>query len=290
MRLLRSITRRGLHPGKQRSLIICFTERCFLMRRDKLYFDVPVMRNLRIYRREEKKQGGRATIMLPNASPQDLSHGQEALPPFETLYDRFHVQVYRYLHAHLKDEHDAADLMQQVFFQAWRQRQSYEPSRGSVATWLLSIAHHRLVDFYRLSRPSISWEAVPEITTMDQNPEAHIIETETVALIKRLLEALPRPEQELLALRFAAGLSSAEIALIIGKSEAATKKQLTRLLHRLREQYRRQDLETPLPDLLEPTLPTFVEVLHQIYAAPLPAMSVHDVRQYLLELIHPVSS
>jgi RNA polymerase sigma-70 factor (ECF subfamily) len=228
--------------------------------------------------------------MSPNSLSYSLQPDQEALPPFEILYDRYHVQVYRYLHAHLKEEQDAVDLLQHVFFQAWRQSQTYEPRRGSVATWLFSIAHHRLVDFYRLSRPSLSWESVPDIPALDLNPEAQVIEAETVAQVKGLLGALPRSEQELLALRFAAGLSSAEIAVMIGKSEAATKKRLTRLLHRLQEQYRRQELEELLPDLLEPALPAFVAALLQAYAVPLPERHFHGIRQSLLELIHPVAS
>jgi RNA polymerase sigma factor (sigma-70 family) len=200
------------------------------------------------------------------------------------------VQVYRYLHAHLGHEQDAADLLQQVFFQAWNHRQTYEPGRGTVATWLLSIAHHRLVDFYRLSRPSLSWEALPEVPATDQNPEAKVLSEESIALVRRLLEALPQAEQELLALRFAAGLSSAEIAALIGKSEAVTKKQLTRLLRRLQEQYRREALETPLPDLLEPTLPAFAKALLQVYAVLPPTTCGHGMRQSLLALVHPVSS
>jgi RNA polymerase sigma-70 factor, ECF subfamily len=229
-------------------------------------------------------------MIPPNSPPQGLLHDQEALPPFEVLYDRYHVQVYRYLYAHLKHEHDAADLMQHVFFQAWKQGQTYEPGRGTVATWLLSIAHHRLVDFYRVSRPSISWESLSEIPTIDQNPEAQVILEETIAQVRRLLEALPQPEQELLALRFAARFSSAEIAAMIGKSEAATKKQLTRLLHRLQEQYRREVLEELLPDLLEPALPAFVAALLQAYAVPLPSVHLHDIRQSLLKLVYPIPS
>ena len=134
--------------------------------------------------------------MSPNSLPHDHTVDQEALPPFDILYDRYHAQVYRYLHAHLKHEHDAADLMQQVFFQAWRQGQTYEPSRGSVATWLLGIAHHRLVDFYRMSRSSIPWESISEIPAMDQNPEAKVLSEESIALVRRLLEALSQPEQD----------------------------------------------------------------------------------------------
>ncbi len=112
-------------------------------------------------------------MMPSNSLSDDLPQDQEAFPPFETVYDRYHVQVYRYLHAHLKHEQDAADLLQQVFFQAWNQRQTYQPARGTVATWLLAIAHHRLVDFYRQSRPSLSWESIPEGAAADHNPETH---------------------------------------------------------------------------------------------------------------------
>lgn len=228
-------------------------------------------------------------MMPPNALSHDLSQGPEVLPPFESLYDRYHVQVYRYLYAHLGNEHDAADVMQQVFLQVWKQGQTYDPKRGTVATWLLSIAHHRLVDFYRVSRPPLSWESIPEIPSMDQNPEAHVVAEETIAQIRKLLGALSPLEQELLALRFAARLSSAEIASLIGKSEAATKKQLTRLLHRLQEQYRRDVLEELLPDVLEPALPSFVEALLQAHAAPLPIARFHDIRADLLKLVRPVS-
>ena len=58
--------------------------------------------------------------MSPNSPSQGQQPGQEALPSFDMLYDRYHMQVYRYLHAHLRHEQDAADLLQQVFFQAWK--------------------------------------------------------------------------------------------------------------------------------------------------------------------------
>jgi hypothetical protein len=53
-------------------------------------------------------------MMPPNALSHDSPQGPEVLPPFESLYDRYHVQIYRYLYAHLRNEHDAADVMQRV--------------------------------------------------------------------------------------------------------------------------------------------------------------------------------
>jgi RNA polymerase sigma-70 factor, ECF subfamily len=228
--------------------------------------------------------------MTLNSLSDDSLDAQEGLPPFEVLYDRYHAIVYRYLYAHLKNEDDAIDLLQQVFFQAWKQGHTYDPRRGSVATWLLGIAHHRAIDFYRTSRSSVSWESVPEVLATDADPEARVLSHERVALLRRVLETLPQPEQELLALRFAAHLSSAEIGALIGKSEAATKKQLTRLLHRLHELYRRRELETPLPDLVELALPGLVRVLCWYYEVPAPALPEYDILQSLLEIGRRVSS
>jgi RNA polymerase sigma-70 factor (ECF subfamily) len=212
----------------------------------------------------------------------DGGQEQAGLPAFETLYKRYYTQVYRYLRAHL-GEQDAADVLQHVFLQAWRQGHTYDASRGSVATWLLSIARHRVVDVYRGARPAVSFEMLPEMAAAEETPEAQMISAEAVALVKRLLEALPEAERELLALRFAARLSSGEIAALIGKSEAAAKKQLMRLVHRLHEQYRREALEDLLPDLLEPALPSFAAALMFVYMARMPERGLRAIGEQVLE-------
>jgi RNA polymerase sigma factor (sigma-70 family) len=194
----------------------------------------------------------------------------ENLLPFEILYERYYTRIYHYIRAHLHNDDDAADLTQQVFFQIWLQIKTYQPERGSFATWVFSIAHHRLVDYYRASRSAVSWEPLYEITITEQNPEEIVISAESLAHVKALLDALSDAERELLALRFAARLSLAEIAAIIGKNVDAARKQLTRLIQRLHRQYHRQDLERSLPELSEPALPTFVTVLHQVYTSPPP--------------------
>lgn len=206
-------------------------------------------------------------------------HESEHLPPFENLYKQYHMRVYRYFRAHLEHEEDAADLTQQVFFQVWLRQSTYQSDRGSFATWLFSIAHHRLVDFFRAVHSSESWESLYEIAITDLNPEEIIISAEIIARVKTLLDALSRFERELLALRFAARLSFAEIALIIGKSEEATKKQFSRLLRRLQEQYRRQEEEQRRPDLREPAVPAFLSVLYLIYAIAPPRVRLAFLRR-----------
>jgi len=71
----------------------------------------------------------------------------------------------------------------------------------------------------------------------DPNIDARLLRQEAHARLRTLLQALPVEGQELLALRFVARLTVAEIAAVIGKSEAATSKRLSRTMQRLQERY-----------------------------------------------------
>jgi RNA polymerase sigma factor (sigma-70 family) len=79
----------------------------------------------------------------------------------------------------------------------------------------------------------VAFHAPPEYQDLD----AGLVHQDHLARLKTLLARLDPLQRELLALRFAAGLSTPQIALVVGKSPAAVKKQLTRLLHTLKEQY-----------------------------------------------------
>ena len=103
--------------------------------------------------------------------------------PFESLYDQYHLRIYRYLRAHLKNDDDAADLTQQVFFQVWMHLPTYQPAKGAFSTWVFSIARHRLIDFVRAIRSSTSWETLYEIAITDLNPEEMVISAEVSAQV-----------------------------------------------------------------------------------------------------------
>lgn len=204
---------------------------------------------------------------------------------FENLYHEYHLRIYRYLRAHLKNDDDAADLTQQVFFQVWMRLPTFQPEKGSFSTWLFSIARHRLIDFLRALRASTSWETLYEIAITDLNPEEIVISAEIIAQVKALIDALSHEERELLALRFAARLSIAEIALLIGKSEEATKKQLSRLIQRLQERYHRLEEELQQPGPRGRQVPAFLSVLHQVYAVSPPVARLTFLRG-ISSLIH----
>lgn len=161
---------------------------------------------------------------------------------FETLYLRYRDRVDRYLRSRTQHKEDAADLTQQVFLRALDRLAQYQPRKGTFAAWLFGIARHAVSDFHRHRRSQSTsadaFAALPLIS--DEDVEATAVRREDVRRLRRLLADLPVEKQELLALRFAADLTIVEIATIVGKSAEATRKQLTRTIQHLEEQYHEQ--------------------------------------------------
>ncbi len=158
---------------------------------------------------------------------------------FGTLYERYVARVYRYLRAHTGSDEDAADLTQQVFLRALDALPAYRERGAPFGAWLFRIARHAAIDAHRRLRSTVAWEALPAALQPSgaHDPEATAIEREALARLGELLARLEKEQRELLALRFAARLSAPEIAVVVGRSPAAVKKQLTRLIQSLREQY-----------------------------------------------------
>ena len=159
---------------------------------------------------------------------------------FGRLYEAHSERVYWYLLARTGNVDDAADLTQQVFLKALHALRQYRPQKGPLVAWLFGIARRVATNFAQRSPRTVAWDYLgPESTTQQQptDLEESVLHQESLAQIRHLCAGLPPAKQELLALRFVAGLTSAEIGATVGKSEAAVKKELTRILHRLKEQY-----------------------------------------------------
>lgn len=160
---------------------------------------------------------------------------------FETLYLQYRDSVDRYLRSRTLHEEDAADLTQQVFLRALDRLPQYGTRKGTFAAWLFGIARHAASDFHR-RRPQSGWSDPSAMLHLasDEDVEANVVRREDARRLHTLLADLPTEKQDLLALRFAAGLSIVEIATVIGKSVDATRKQLTRTIQHLEEQYHEQ--------------------------------------------------
>jgi RNA polymerase sigma-70 factor (ECF subfamily) len=152
---------------------------------------------------------------------------------FAELYHRYLTPVYRFLFRRTGGNVALAeDLTSQVFLEALDSLPNYH-ERGYFAAWLFTIARRRLADYHRSSN-MVFLEEIPEkIFSVSDNPE----DRENMERLKQLLAVLDDEKREVLQLRFSAELSFAEMAIVLGKSEAAVKMSLYRILDWLRRQW-----------------------------------------------------
>jgi RNA polymerase sigma-70 factor (ECF subfamily) len=150
---------------------------------------------------------------------------------FSILYQRYLTPVYRYLLRRLNNVHDAEDLTTVVFTEVLEGLVSHRYREGGCfAAWIFTIARRRLIDFYRQQ---------PEAPLNDPpSPEPGLLTSvekgEDLDHLEQLLTQLDEQHQELLRLRFSAGLSFTEIGKLEKRSEAAVKMALYRTLDYLR--------------------------------------------------------
>ena len=150
------------------------------------------------------------------------------------LYERYVARVYRFLRVRCSSPDQAADLTQQVFLKMAEALPRYRERGAPFASWLFRIARNVAIDHARRHRVTVAWDSLGQAAAPD-DVEAWVLDRETRARVGALLAGLSSDERELLSLRFAAGLSSREIAAVVGASEAAVKKRLTRTIQRLKE-------------------------------------------------------
>jgi RNA polymerase sigma-70 factor (ECF subfamily) len=164
---------------------------------------------------------------------------QAELAAFAPLYQRYRDRVYAYLRTRTGNDEDAADLTQEVFVQALDALPRYRMQSAPFAAWLFRIAHNIAVNHHRRRRQTVGWDLLPEALhpATDDDLAAQAVRQENAAWMRTVLERCNPTTREMLALHFAAGLSVAETAAVVGKSEAAVKKHLTRTVRALKEQY-----------------------------------------------------
>ncbi len=163
-----------------------------------------------------------------------LAGAGQAAEGFEALYRRTFPKVYAYVASLLRDRAAAEDVTAQAFERAYRKRRSFRGSRGTPEAWLFGIARNAALDELRRRKRRARLETEPEdIGSAGTEDQAELaVRRETLRAALATLE--PR-ERELVALKFAGGLSNAEIARVLRISESNTGTRLHRAMEKLRK-------------------------------------------------------
>ncbi|MPZ13224.1 MAG: sigma-70 family RNA polymerase sigma factor [Chloroflexi bacterium] len=155
---------------------------------------------------------------------------------FATLYEQYLDRVYGYHLRSLGHREDAEDLTSVTFASALEKLGTF---RGpSFPAWLFAIARNARTSHVRRPSAARLHEETEALADPGPNPLAVVLDSEAVAVMRRLIGALAADERELLSLRVAGHLSNAGIGHVVGKSEGAVTMQLHRVIRGLHARYR----------------------------------------------------
>jgi RNA polymerase sigma factor (sigma-70 family) len=159
----------------------------------------------------------------------------DAVAAFEALYRDSRNDLFAYVAGLLRDRDAAEDVTALAFERAYRRRSRFDAGRGSRRAWLFGIARNAALDELRRRRRAAELLHEPEDSHAHRGPEAAAEVGVRRAALREAIKGLSARERELVALKFFAGLSNAEIAAVIGVSESNAGTRLHRVVTKLRE-------------------------------------------------------
>lgn len=181
--------------------------------------------------------------MDPKRQARDLRHrllltraraGHEA--SLRALYRALYDPVAGYVARRIRCHEDAQDVVARVFHRFVASLDQYEGSRGSVWTWVMTLTRHAVIDHWRAQRSAgESIDVLAEVLADDRpDPLDALVQSEEAQLLHGVLRDEPDEIREIFSLHFVEGMRYAEIARVMGLSEAAVKQRFSRTMRRLR--------------------------------------------------------
>lgn len=132
----------------------------------------------------------------------------------------------------------AEEVVSDVYFQIWQQAQRYDPARGTVLTWLLTICRSRALDSLRRREPAETHAEPhalqPDLFCEDRSPLDLLLVVEQKSRLHRALATLNKSQQMLLALAFFKGMTHQEIAVHTGMPLGSVKTSLRKAMQLLK--------------------------------------------------------
>ncbi len=157
------------------------------------------------------------------------------------LYDRYASLVYTLVLRIVKAPTVAEDLLQEIFLQIWNKATTFSATKGSVYTWIMTIARRRAIDFLRSKESATTRSTVDDEPTLALPDEAHsanplesAISSEYEACMKEALNSLNAEVKAIIELSYYDGYTQAQIAERLGLPLGTVKTWMRQGLMKLR--------------------------------------------------------
>lgn len=131
----------------------------------------------------------------------------------------------------------ADEVTQDVFVDLWRRPEVFDPERGSLRTYLLTVAHRRSVDVLRSesSRAAREERNVRDTAEAGYDLENQVWDLAVAEQVKRVVSGLPDSERQVIELAYFGGHTYREVAVMLSEAEGTVKSRIRRGLRRMRE-------------------------------------------------------
>lgn len=157
----------------------------------------------------------------------------------EALYDRYGRAAYSLARRILTEETLAQDVVQEVFLSLWRDARRFDAGRGTVATYLLSMTHHRAVDVVRREENLRRWRTSDEGLELEPDPKARVEDeveaSERRTEVRAALAELPAAQREALLLAYFGGYTQREVAALVGVPLGTVKTRMAAGMRKMKE-------------------------------------------------------
>ena len=165
--------------------------------------------------------------------------GRKDAEAFEVFYDRHGGAAFSLAYRILGDRTAAEDCIQEAFISIWRSGGKFDPTRGSVRSWTLSIVRNRAIDALRSKAgkaPKLTFDddAILEARPSEERTEDEAIRHETASEVRGALAQLPREQSKCIELAYFGGFSQSEIATMLALPLGTVKGRMRLGLEKIR--------------------------------------------------------
>ncbi len=145
----------------------------------------------------------------------------------------------------LRSDTHAEDITQEVFVKLWEQPERFDPARGSLRSFLLSIAHNRAVDHLRsaTARSSREERSAADVATAGYDIERHAWDLHVSDQVRRALVELTDEQRRAIELAYFGGHTYREVATMLGAPEGTVKSRIRSGLTSLRRALEREGIQ-----------------------------------------------
>jgi RNA polymerase sigma-70 factor (ECF subfamily) len=150
------------------------------------------------------------------------------------LYDRYAGMLSSVLDRILRDTQAAEEILQDIFYQLWRNAERFDASRGSLPGWLMVIARNRAISRLRQHNPAAGDELNENTVAVPFNIEGAVVQQQLIGRVKGALDKLPTEQRAAVEMAYFEGLTHSEIAARTGDPLGTVKTRLRSALETLR--------------------------------------------------------